>query len=197
MLKSFGIFLGVFSGSFALGVATGVVTALISFLSSSWLQPQRENPVRWKEWEWPLDFWNNSFIHLIEFMCLIKVLNCLHVTKFTKLRDFQLLETALFFLMSWSTFLLAEACGFTGNTHTHQHSQNQMHFLLGTLTLQLLPIISVNWSSDPRAAVQVWSQCYSAGSPRPTTPSTTCLPTLRTGPNRLDLDYSHTTAHPL
>ncbi|CAG11731.1 unnamed protein product [Tetraodon nigroviridis] len=33
---------------------------------------------------------------------------------FTKLRDFPLLETALFFLMSWSTFLLAEACGFTG-----------------------------------------------------------------------------------
>lgn len=43
----------------------------------------------------------------------------LYVTKFTKLRDFQLLETALFFLMSWSTFLLAEACGFTGNTHKH------------------------------------------------------------------------------
>ncbi|KAJ6653780.1 hypothetical protein lerEdw1_008710 [Lerista edwardsae] len=37
-----------------------------------------------------------------------------HVTKFTKLREFQLLETGLFFLMSWSTFLLAEACGFTG-----------------------------------------------------------------------------------
>uniref|UniRef100_A0AAX7TJ07 Cation/H+ exchanger transmembrane domain-containing protein n=1 Tax=Astatotilapia calliptera TaxID=8154 RepID=A0AAX7TJ07_ASTCA len=37
------------------------------------------------------------------------------------LRDFQLLETALFFLMSWSTFLLAEACGFTGNTHTDPH----------------------------------------------------------------------------
>ncbi len=37
-----------------------------------------------------------------------------HVTKFTKLRDLPLLETALFFLMSWSTFLLAEACGFTG-----------------------------------------------------------------------------------
>lgn len=41
------------------------------------------------------------------------------MTKFTKLRDFQLLETALFFLMSWSTFLLAEACGFTGDAHTH------------------------------------------------------------------------------
>ncbi|KAM8887948.1 sodium/hydrogen exchanger 7 isoform 3-T3 [Synchiropus picturatus] len=37
-----------------------------------------------------------------------------HVTKFTKLHYFPLLETALFFLMSWSTFLLAEACGFTG-----------------------------------------------------------------------------------
>ncbi|MGH0176152.1 UNVERIFIED_CONTAM: hypothetical protein FKN15_071994 [Acipenser sinensis] len=36
-----------------------------------------------------------------------------HVTKFTKLHCFPLLETALFFLMSWSTFLLAEACGFT------------------------------------------------------------------------------------
>lgn len=45
---------------------------------------------------------------------------CLNVTKFTKLRDFQLLETALFFLMSWSTFLLAEACGFTGNKHLHR-----------------------------------------------------------------------------
>lgn len=51
---------------------------------------------------------------------VVKFLDCgVHVTKFTKLRDFQLLETALFFLMSWSTFLLAEACGFTGNTHTH------------------------------------------------------------------------------
>ncbi|KAK9518858.1 hypothetical protein VZT92_021626 [Zoarces viviparus] len=34
--------------------------------------------------------------------------------QFTKLHCFPLLETALFFLMSWSTFLLAEACGFTG-----------------------------------------------------------------------------------
>lgn len=42
------------------------------------------------------------------------------MTKFTKLRDFQLLETALFFLMSWSTFLLAEACGFTGDAHVRK-----------------------------------------------------------------------------
>ncbi|XP_075930506.1 sodium/hydrogen exchanger 9-like isoform X1 [Petromyzon marinus] len=36
------------------------------------------------------------------------------ISKFTKLREFVLLETALFFLLSWSTFLLAEACGMTG-----------------------------------------------------------------------------------
>uniref|UniRef100_A0A673KCN9 Sodium/hydrogen exchanger n=1 Tax=Sinocyclocheilus rhinocerous TaxID=307959 RepID=A0A673KCN9_9TELE len=36
------------------------------------------------------------------------------VTGVVTLHCFPLLETALFFLMSWSTFLLAEACGFTG-----------------------------------------------------------------------------------
>ncbi|NXQ01184.1 SL9A6 protein, partial [Vidua macroura] len=47
--------------------------------------------------------------------CLSKLsLTICNVTKFTKLREFPLLETGLFFLMSWSTFLLAEACGFTG-----------------------------------------------------------------------------------
>ncbi|TNM87592.1 hypothetical protein fugu_005813 [Takifugu bimaculatus] len=40
--------------------------------------------------------------------------HCSHILLFTKLHCFPLLETALFFLMSWSTFLLAEACGFTG-----------------------------------------------------------------------------------
>uniref|UniRef100_T1IZ25 Sodium/hydrogen exchanger n=1 Tax=Strigamia maritima TaxID=126957 RepID=T1IZ25_STRMM len=36
------------------------------------------------------------------------------LTKFTKLQDFPLLETALFFLMSYSTFLIAEAADLTG-----------------------------------------------------------------------------------
>ncbi|XP_066506917.1 sodium/hydrogen exchanger 6b [Hoplias malabaricus] len=36
------------------------------------------------------------------------------VTKLTRLRDFPLFETSLFFLLSWSTFLLAEACSITG-----------------------------------------------------------------------------------
>lgn len=46
-----------------------------------------------------------------------------HVTKFTKLRDFPLLETGLFFLMSWSTFLLAEACGMTGTSAVIKHAR--------------------------------------------------------------------------
>lgn len=50
-----------------------------------------------------------------------------YVTKFTKLREFQLLETGLFFLMSWSTFLLAEAWGFTGSSPFGSE-----HFLAGS-----------------------------------------------------------------
>lgn len=103
MLKSFGIFLGVFSGSFALGVATGIVTALISFTASMLYVT-----------------YNTSVEHLVLSTCKLFSLTPSHVTKFTKLSDFPLLETALFFLMSWSTFLLAEACGFTGKLQTHE-----------------------------------------------------------------------------
>lgn len=38
----------------------------------------------------------------------------LHLTKFTKLCEFPMLETGLFFLLSWSAFLSAEAAGLTG-----------------------------------------------------------------------------------
>lgn len=37
-----------------------------------------------------------------------------HLTKFTKLCEFPMLETGLFFLLSWSAFLSAEAAGLTG-----------------------------------------------------------------------------------
>ena len=46
------------------------------------------------------------------------------VTKLTKISDFPLLETALFFLLSWTTFLMAEAANLTGTDyyfHAHQH----------------------------------------------------------------------------
>ncbi|CAB1337178.1 unnamed protein product [Coregonus sp. 'balchen'] len=55
-------------------------------------------------------------------------------TGFTKLRDFQLLETALFFLMSWSTFLMAEACGFTGVVAVLFCGITQAHYTFNNLS---------------------------------------------------------------
>ncbi|KAM6970367.1 sodium/hydrogen exchanger 6-like [Aplochiton taeniatus] len=54
--------------------------------------------------------------------------------RFTKLRDFPLLETALFFLMSWSTFLLAEACGFTGVVAVLFCGITQAHYTFNNLS---------------------------------------------------------------
>uniref|UniRef100_A0A3Q3GPA4 Sodium/hydrogen exchanger n=1 Tax=Labrus bergylta TaxID=56723 RepID=A0A3Q3GPA4_9LABR len=57
-----------------------------------------------------------------------------HVTKFTKLHCFPLLETALFFLMSWSTFLMAEACGFTGVVAVLFCGITQAHYTYNNLS---------------------------------------------------------------
>lgn len=42
------------------------------------------------------------------------------MTKFTYIRDFPLLETTLFVLMSYSTFLASEAAGLTGKTNSNK-----------------------------------------------------------------------------
>uniref|UniRef100_A0AAQ4S7L1 Sodium/hydrogen exchanger n=1 Tax=Gasterosteus aculeatus aculeatus TaxID=481459 RepID=A0AAQ4S7L1_GASAC len=70
------------------------------------------------------------------------------VVTFTKLHCFPLLETALFFLMSWSTFLLAEACGFTGVvavlfcgiTQAH-YTHNNLSAESNTRTKQLFEVL--------------------------------------------------------
>ncbi|XP_072246162.1 sodium/hydrogen exchanger 7 [Leuresthes tenuis] len=56
------------------------------------------------------------------------------ISKFTKLHCFPLLETALFFLMSWSTFLLAEACGFTGVVAVLFCGITQAHYTCNNLS---------------------------------------------------------------
>ncbi|TDH05212.1 hypothetical protein EPR50_G00139490 [Perca flavescens] len=117
MLKSFGIFLGVFSGSFALGVATGVMTALISF-----------------HLLFIMNFIYTGQLWMCHLLFCSLTFSFRHVTKFTKLRDFPLLETALFFLMSWSTFLLAEACGFTGVVAVLFCGITQAHYTFNNLS---------------------------------------------------------------
>ncbi|KAK7926348.1 hypothetical protein WMY93_008658 [Mugilogobius chulae] len=51
-----------------------------------------------------------------------------------KVERLPLLETALFFLMSWSTFLLAEACGFTGVVAVLFCGITQAHYTYNNLS---------------------------------------------------------------
>ncbi|KAJ3598839.1 hypothetical protein NHX12_032803 [Muraenolepis orangiensis] len=119
--KSVGVFLGIFSGSFAMGAVTGVVTALISFSRA----PIVRQPI----------VVISQPITVIDVFIILNLMTP-HVTKFTKLHCFPLLETALFFLMSWSTFLLAESCGFTGVVAVLFCGITQAHYTYNNLSAE-------------------------------------------------------------
>ncbi|KAB0372155.1 hypothetical protein FD755_015947 [Muntiacus reevesi] len=75
-----------------------------------------------------------SFFYI--YLFLLTLQSNSYVTKFTKLREFQLLETGLFFLMSWSTFLLAEAWGFTGVVAVLFCGITQAHYTYNNLSTE-------------------------------------------------------------
>lgn len=87
--------------------------------------------------------------------CFAPWLSRHHVTKFTKLRDFPLLETALFFLMSWSTFLLAEACGFTGTLEARLFKQHWFRYLISAMYICPFFLLYESLYSDLPLSIQI------------------------------------------
>lgn len=69
------------------------------------------------------------------------------MTKFTHIRDFPLLETTLFVLMSYSTFLASEAAGLTGNiSHRNKvvKAHNNFQYLVKNIINKLKFSVIIN-----------------------------------------------------
>ncbi|NWR41951.1 SL9A9 protein, partial [Regulus satrapa] len=81
-----------------------------------------------------LGIFAGSFAMGSSYAVVTALISFMHLTKFTKLCEFPLLETGLFFLLSWSAFLSAEAAGLTGIVAVLFCGVTQAHYTYNNLS---------------------------------------------------------------
>ncbi|NXA21707.1 SL9A9 protein, partial [Ibidorhyncha struthersii] len=81
-----------------------------------------------------LGIFAGSFAMGSSYAVITALISFMHLTKFTKLCEFPMLETGLFFLLSWSAFLSAEAAGLTGIVAVLFCGVTQAHYTYNNLS---------------------------------------------------------------
>ncbi|NWS65714.1 SL9A9 protein, partial [Crotophaga sulcirostris] len=81
-----------------------------------------------------LGIFAGSFAMGSSYAVVTALISFIHLTKFTKLCEFPMLETGLFFLLSWSAFLSAEAAGLTGIVAVLFCGVTQAHYTYNNLS---------------------------------------------------------------
>ncbi|NXC27105.1 SL9A9 protein, partial [Campylorhamphus procurvoides] len=81
-----------------------------------------------------LGIFAGSFAMGSSYAVVTALISFMHLTKFTKLCEFPMLETGLFFLLSWSAFLSAEAAGLTGIVAVLFCGVTQAHYTYNNLS---------------------------------------------------------------
>ncbi|NWY73456.1 SL9A9 protein, partial [Erithacus rubecula] len=81
-----------------------------------------------------LGIFAGSFAMGSSYAVVTALISSMHLTKFTKLCEFPMLETGLFFLLSWSAFLSAEAAGLTGIVAVLFCGVTQAHYTYNNLS---------------------------------------------------------------